>query len=348
MTTSPIEKGVGRTKRAWFGRVTNIFGRSSIQPEAWDELEEALIGADVGLDLSEELISRTRDRIEKMRGAQPEHLREALTEELVGVALANGAAPPPTHKPTDSPQVILVVGVNGSGKTTTIAKLARREMAENRRVLLVAGDTFRAAAIEQLQIWGERLGAPVVAQQHGADPGAVAFDGIAAAKSRDVDTVIIDTAGRLQTKTSLMDELRKVRRVVERAVDAKDIAVLLVLQVERHGTLIVVRGDVDDAGAAEGGCRSARFAHAAGRLHVDHVGAEVGQEFARPGADPGERDVEHANAIQRLGHDLISSPHPDTHSTCARERRVLGHHTTFGLATSCRVALLRGAHAPPG
>ena len=125
--------------------------------------------------------------------------------------------------------MILVVGVNGSGKTTTIAKLARREMAENRRVLLVAGDTFRAAAIEQLQIWGERLGAPVIAQQHGADPGAVAFDGIAAAKSRGVDTVIIDTAGRLQTKTSLMDELRKVRRVVERAVDAADITVLLAL-----------------------------------------------------------------------------------------------------------------------
>ena len=119
--------------------------------------------------------------------------------------------------------------MNGSGKTTSIAKLARHEMAANRRVLLVAGDTFRAAAIEQLQIWGERIGAPVIAQQHGADPGAVAFDGIAAAKSRGVDTVIIDTAGRLQTKTSLMDELRKVRRVVERAVDPADISVLLVI-----------------------------------------------------------------------------------------------------------------------
>ena len=226
--TSSIEKGVGRTKRAWFGRVTNIFGRSSIQPEAWDELEEALIGADVGLDLSEELISRTRGRIEKMRGAQPNDLRDALTAELVDAA-ANGATPTATRKETGSPQVILVVGVNGSGKTTTIAKLARREMADNRRVLLVAGDTFRAAAIEQLQIWGERLGAPVVAQQRGADPGAVAFDGIAAAQSRGVDTVIIDTAGRLQTKTSLMDELRKVRRVVERAVDPADITVLLVL-----------------------------------------------------------------------------------------------------------------------
>ena len=226
--TSSIEKGVGRTKRAWFGRVTNIFGRSSIQPEAWDELEEALIGADVGLDLSEELISRTRGRIEKMRGAQPNDLRDALTAELVDAA-ANGATPTATSKEAGSPQVILVVGVNGSGKTTTIAKLARREMANNRRVLLVAGDTFRAAAIEQLQIWGERLGAPVVAQQRGADPGAVAFDGIAAAQSRGVDTVIIDTAGRLQTKTSLMDELRKVRRVVERAVDPADITVLLVL-----------------------------------------------------------------------------------------------------------------------
>ena len=226
---SSIEKGVGRTKRAWFGRVTSIFGGSSIPAEAWDELEEALIGADVGLDLSEELISRTRERIDKIRGANPNDLRNALADELVSVA-ANGASPAaPPRAETGSPHVILVVGVNGSGKTTSIAKLARREMAEGRSALLVAGDTFRAAAIEQLQVWGERLGVPVIAQQHGADPGAVSFDGIAAAKSRGADTVIIDTAGRLQTKTSLMDELRKVRRVVERAVDAEDITVLLVL-----------------------------------------------------------------------------------------------------------------------
>ena len=225
---SSIEKGVDRTKRAWFGRVTSIFGRNSIPAETWDELEEALIGADVGLDLSEELISRTRDRVEKIRGAKPNDLRDALAAELVDVA-ANGASPHPSEYKKGTPHVILVVGVNGSGKTTSIAKLARREMAESRHVLLVAGDTFRAAAIEQLQVWGERLGAPVVAQQHGADPGAVAFDGVAAAKSRDVDTVIIDTAGRLQTRTSLMDELRKVRRVVERTVDAADITVLLVL-----------------------------------------------------------------------------------------------------------------------
>ncbi len=225
---SSIEKGVDKTKRAWFGRVTSIFGRNSIPAETWDELEEALIGADVGLDLSEELISRTRDRVEKIRGAKPGDLRDALAAELVDVA-ANGASPPSSEHKKGTPHVILVVGVNGSGKTTSIAKLARREMAESRRVLLVAGDTFRAAAIEQLQVWGERLGAPVIAQQHGADPGAVAFDGVAAAKSRDVDTVIIDTAGRLQTRTSLMDELRKVRRVVERTVDAADITVLLVL-----------------------------------------------------------------------------------------------------------------------
>ena len=226
--TSSIEKGVDRTKRAWFGRVTNIFSRNSIPPETWDELEEALIGADVGLDLSEELISRTRDRVEKIRGAKPNDLRDALASELVDVAV-NGTATAAPQVPPSTPRVILVVGVNGSGKTTSIAKLARREMSENRRVLLVAGDTFRAAAIEQLQVWGERLGAPVIAQQHGADPGAVAFDGVAAAKSRGVDTVIIDTAGRLQTRTSLMDELRKVRRVVERTVDPSDITVLLVL-----------------------------------------------------------------------------------------------------------------------
>ena len=224
-----MDKSVGKTKRAWFGRVTSIFGRSSIPPEVWDDLEEALIGADVGLDLSEEMISRTRERIEGMRGAQPNDLRDALAAELVDAASANGASPASASAATGSPQVILVVGVNGSGKTTTIAKLARREIAEDRGVLLVAGDTFRAAAIEQLQVWGERLGVTVVAQQHGADPGAVAFDGIAAAKSRGADTVIIDTAGRLQTRTSLMDELRKVRRVVERSVDASDITVLLVL-----------------------------------------------------------------------------------------------------------------------
>ena len=223
-----MQRGVDKTKSAWFGRVSSIFGRNSIPPEVWDELEEALIGADVGLDLSEELIARTRDRVEKIRGAKPGDVRDALAAELVRVAL-DGATRTATPAHPDALSVILVVGVNGSGKTTSIAKLAHREAADNRRVLLVAGDTFRAAAIEQLQIWGDRLDVPVIAQQHGADPGAVAYDGVAAAKSRGVDTVIIDTAGRLQTKTSLMDELRKVRRVVERAADTAVITVLLVL-----------------------------------------------------------------------------------------------------------------------
>ena len=223
-----MQRGVDKTKSAWFGRVSGIFGRNSIPPEVWDELEEALIGADVGLDLSEELIARTRDRVEKIRGAKPSDVRDALAAELVGVA-RDGATRTATPAHPDALSVILVVGVNGSGKTTSIAKLAHREAADNRRVLLVAGDTFRAAAIEQLQIWGDRLDVPVIAQQHGADPGAVAYDGVAAAKSRGVDTVIIDTAGRLQTKTSLMDELRKVRRVVERAADTAVITVLLVL-----------------------------------------------------------------------------------------------------------------------
>ncbi len=223
-----MQRGVDKTKSAWFGRVSGIFGRNSIPPEVWDELEEALIGADVGLDLSEELIARTRDRVEKIRGAKPSDVRDALAAELVRVA-RDGATRTATPAHPDALSVILVVGVNGSGKTTSIAKLAHREAADNRRVLLVAGDTFRAAAIEQLQIWGDRLDVPVIAQQHGADPGAVAYDGVAAAKSRGVDTVIIDTAGRLQTKTSLMDELRKVRRVVERAADTAVITVLLVL-----------------------------------------------------------------------------------------------------------------------
>ena len=227
--TSSVRKGVDRTKRTWFGRVTGILGRNSIPPEAWEELEEALIGADVGLDLSQELISRTRVRLDKSRGAGAGNLREALTEELVEIAASNGSTAAAGETQSGRPQVVMVVGVNGSGKTTTIAKLARAEMSANRRVVLVAADTFRAAAIEQLQIWAERLGAPVIAQRQGADPGAVVFDGIAAAQSRGADTAIIDTAGRLQSRAPLMEELRKVRRIIERTVDAKDITVLLTL-----------------------------------------------------------------------------------------------------------------------
>ena len=225
--TTGVEKGAAKTKRTWFGRVATLLGASSITAEAWDELEEALIGADVGLDLSEELIAKTRARVDRIRGATPEDLRRTLIEELADVASGNGHDRIEADRPPGTMEIILVVGVNGSGKTTTIAKLARRKMLENRLVLLVAADTFRAAAIEQLQVWGKRLDVPVIAQQHGADPGAVVFDGVAAARARGIDTLIIDTAGRLQIRTPLMEELRKVRRVIERAQNEADVITVM-------------------------------------------------------------------------------------------------------------------------
>ncbi len=225
--TSAAKKGAAKTKRTWFGRVSSLLGASSITTEAWQELEEALIGADVGLDLSEDLISKTRDRVSKIHDATPEDLRRTLIEELAGVASDKNHAGDSPDSPPGAMEIIMVVGVNGSGKTTSIAKLARLKIRENHRVMLVAADTFRAAATEQLQEWGKRLDLPVIAQQHGADPGAVVFDSVAAAQARGIDTLIIDTAGRLQTRTPLMDELRKVRRVIERSQNGEDVITVL-------------------------------------------------------------------------------------------------------------------------
>jgi len=187
----------------------------------WEEVEEALIAADVGPEATLEMVDAARSRASRggdARSALAEEVRERLERAGSG-SLELGPAP----------AVILVVGVNGSGKTTTIAKLAHRFQAEGRSVILAAGDTFRAAAIEQLRIWGDQLGLPVVAQRAGADPGAVAFDAVSAAESRGTDVVLIDTAGRLQNKTQLMAELTKIRDVIRRRAPEQPRHVLLVL-----------------------------------------------------------------------------------------------------------------------
>ena len=193
----------------------------------WDELEEALISADVGVDTSQNLIARTRKRVEDKFFATPQDAREILREEMIRMLTperSNGT-PPPEPKTW----VVLVVGVNGSGKTTTIGKLASKYKALNKQVLLGAGDTFRAAAIEQLQRWGERVGVEVIAHHPGADAGAVAYDSVEAARARGADVVIVDTAGRLQTKVNLMEELKKVKRVIQRVDPTAPHEVLLVL-----------------------------------------------------------------------------------------------------------------------
>jgi fused signal recognition particle receptor len=213
----PQPEGLGTRLRA-------VFGRSSLAAETWDQIEEALIAADVGAETTLALVAATQQRLGS--SVSGEAVRAALADEI-RARLERGGSGPFDIGPT--PAVILVVGVNGSGKTTTIAKLAARFLADGHSVVLAAADTFRAAAIEQLRLWGEEIGVPVVAQRQGADPGAVAFDALAAAESRGIEVVIVDTAGRLQNKTQLMAELAKVHRVIERRQPGQPRHVLLVL-----------------------------------------------------------------------------------------------------------------------
>jgi fused signal recognition particle receptor len=203
----------------------SLFDRTSIGKEVWEELEELLISADVGVATTEKLITAIKQRTseEKLDGS---HVRSILKEEMVKTL--NIPVTGPAAKITP-PKVILVVGVNGSGKTTSIAKFAYRLKNDGKSVLLAAADTFRAAAIDQLKKQGERVGVDVVAHQPGADPGAVVYDALQAAKSRGVDILIIDTAGRLHTKFNLMEELKKVRRVSAKLDSTAPHEVILVL-----------------------------------------------------------------------------------------------------------------------
>ncbi|NQW20916.1 MAG: signal recognition particle-docking protein FtsY [Chloroflexi bacterium] len=202
-----------KTGSAWRGRLGGIFRRSNIDDDFWDELEEALVISDVGVNTTMSLISRLRDIVDNESLKEPEQVRIRMRN-LIADMLNDSSNLDPI--PDGIPVVLLVVGVNGAGKTTSIAKIVDIAKSEGRKVMLAAADTFRAGAIEQIQIWGERLGVPVISQNAGSDPGAVAFDALNAARARNVDLLIIDTAGRLHTKHNLMEELRKVRGIVEK------------------------------------------------------------------------------------------------------------------------------------
>ena len=266
-------------------RLRSILGAGAPATEAtWDEIEEALIGADVGADATLELTDAARARFRADGGRTGDDVRRALATEIRDRLVRVGSG---SFELGPAPSVILFVGVNGTGKTTTVAKLAARLLAEGRTVTLAAADTFRAAAIEQLRIWGEQLKVPVVAQRAGADPGAVAFDAVAAAESRGLDAVLVDTAGRLQNKQQLMDELAKVRRVIERQLPGQPRHVLLVLdattgqngllQAEAFSREVGVTGIVLTKldGTAKGGVALA----AADRLGVPIVFAGMGEEI---------------------------------------------------------------------
>ncbi len=226
MPDNLIKQGLKRSRDIWFDRVARLFDRPAIDDEVWGELEELLISADVGVATTEGLVQKVKQRVREEKISQGLLVRAALEAEMVGM-LKLEAGPVPGGEAL--PKVILVVGVNGCGKTTSIAKLAYRSKREGRKVILAAADTFRAAAIDQLKYWGEKVGVDVVAHRPGADPGAVVFDALEAARSRGAHEVIIDTAGRLHTKFNLMEELKKLRRVASRVDNAAPHEVILVL-----------------------------------------------------------------------------------------------------------------------
>jgi fused signal recognition particle receptor len=208
-----IEESVQKTRSSFFGRIAGLLRRDEITDDTWDELEEIMIGADVGVETVEELLDAVRARYKAGELRTGDELTEALEDELVDLLVEDTEDTPLLE---DGLMVLLMIGVNGVGKTTTVAKLGNYLRNHGRKVILAAGDTFRAAGAEQLEIWADRIQLPCVSAQPGADPGAVVFDGIAAAKARGLDTVLVDTAGRLHTKTNLMEELKKVRRIVDR------------------------------------------------------------------------------------------------------------------------------------
>jgi fused signal recognition particle receptor len=224
---------LGKLKRGLFMTHTEIIekvssamqGKTTLDETTLEYLEEALIGADLGVDTSLDLIERLRKNALKEQVSSPARLRKMLSDEIADLLWETPRARPLGRGPT----LTLVVGVNGVGKTTSIAKLAKRHLQQRERVMLAAADTFRAAAIEQLALWGERLGIEVVRQNQGADPGAVIYDAIHAAKARKIDQLIVDTAGRLHTKDHLMAELSKVRRVIDREAPEWQKRTILVL-----------------------------------------------------------------------------------------------------------------------
>jgi fused signal recognition particle receptor len=221
---SKWKDGLTKTSQAAFGQIATLFGTSEITDETFEELESLMIQADLGVDTSEEILAALWEREQHEGIIRASQLKDAFKQEL-----RKRLSAPPQIQFIEHPMVILIVGVNGSGKTTTIAKLGKRFSDQGLRVLIGAADTYRAAAVDQLQIWAERLDLPIIIGQMGGDAGAVAYDSVQAAIARNSDLVLIDTAGRLHTRFNLMEELKKVHRVVSKAMPGAPHAVWLVM-----------------------------------------------------------------------------------------------------------------------
>jgi fused signal recognition particle receptor len=220
-----LRDGLAKTRKNFSDKVGSLILGDKIDEGFLDELEEALIASDVGVETASFVLKDLKERFKRNELSSPAQVKDRLRQLLFDILSAR----PSVFSLTASPSAVLVVGVNGTGKTTTIGKLANRLQSEGKKVMLAAGDTFRAAASEQLSIWGERAGIPVIKHKEGADPSAVVFDAVSAAKARAVDVLIVDTAGRLHTKSNLMEELKKVRRILSRELPGAPHETLLVL-----------------------------------------------------------------------------------------------------------------------
>lgn len=259
-----LRDGLSKTRSQLSGSIGALFGSKKIfNDELLEELHENLYRSDMGVETADRMVAALRKKFSGQE-AMPswEEVSQSMREEITGIF---GGEPAPLNRPATGPMVILVVGVNGVGKTTSIGKLAARYVSEGKSVLLCAGDTFRAAAIEQLSVWGDRLNVPVIKHQQGADPASVAFDGVKAAKAREVDVLLIDTAGRLHSKAELMDELAKIKRVIQKELPEAPHETWLVIdstngqnavaQVKAFGELVQLSGLIVTKldGTAKGG-----------------------------------------------------------------------------------------------
>lgn len=221
-----LEESLSKTRKGFIDKVVDIFSGGEIDDDFYDDLEEVLIQGDVGVNTSITLVENIRKKADKDKIKTTEKLKEVFVNEIAELM---GTETNSLNIKENQLNIILVVGVNGAGKTTSIGKMTYKLKNEGKKVLLVAGDTFRAAAIDQLRIWADRNAVELVAHQEGADPGAVVFDGIQAAKARNIDVLIVDTAGRLQNKVNLMEELKKIKRIIDREAEGCLSEVLIVL-----------------------------------------------------------------------------------------------------------------------
>lgn len=245
---SRLKQGLKKTKNSFVQQIESLYSRwTRIDEELFEELEEILITSDVGVETTMKLVDDLRDKVREEKISDPGELNRLFQDELKeildgGEKLDLG----------EELKVLMVVGVNGSGKTTTIAKLAQRYQEQGKKVLFAAADTFRAAAIDQIKTWGDRLGIDVIAHQEGADAAAVAFDAVQAARARGVDLLIVDTAGRLHTRKNLMEELKKVRRVIGREVEEDQVEVLLVIDATTGQNAVAQAHKFHDAVGVDG------------------------------------------------------------------------------------------------